>query len=54
MESVTGHSVHGLVESRTGESDRANEYSKALATEARISVFALIDSKKGGSAGGET
>lgn len=36
------------------ESDRANEYLEALSTEVRISVFALIDSKRGGLDGGET
>ena len=36
------------------ESDRANEYLEALSTEARISVYGLIESKTGGSDGGET
>jgi len=36
------------------ESDRANEYLEALSTEARISVYGLIESKTGGSEGGET
>lgn len=36
------------------ESDRANEYLEALATEARISVSGLIESRLGGSTGGET
>ena len=40
--------------SKYRESDRANEYLEALSTEVRISVSGLIESKLGGSNGGET